>query len=129
MSDPLGPLHTAVYTALTAGLGVVVYDYVPTTATMPYVTIGTAWTTFADSQDVAGFIAATQIDVWSRFHGFSEASTIAGTITDLLHRVSLSVTGFDDVKLLLTGRHNLADPDPQVRHVALTFNTRMFAPA
>lgn len=127
--EPLAPLQRAIYAALAATTEMpAVYDYVPESAAQPgtdgivapYVSLGAGWTTAQDPHGSVAFDVGVQLDVWSRYRGMSEANEITDLVYGALHHHDLAVDGFGTVHLWIEGRQTMRDPDPSIRHVALT---------
>lgn len=128
MTDPLGAWQTALYGALSPVVGVPIYDYVPEGAAMPYVVIGDAWTVPADVHGLGGFTVSGDVHVWSRQRGFAEATDIAALVLGVLNHQRLDVDGFGQVDVAVTGTQAMRDPDPEIRHVPVTYRAMWLLP-
>lgn len=101
-------IHTALVAdgALTALLGgPYVYDDVPRTARMPYVTFAGStlrdWSTGGEE----GHEHILTLNVWSRANGAREAHDIASSLRSILHLASLTLPGHR----LINFRHEASD--------------------
>jgi hypothetical protein len=102
--------HAALYSALYAAratLGVNdVYDIKPQASdhgddtVFPYIVIGSVFIVEGDTQTKNGFEITCRIHTHSRAGAKLECKTIQGEIYDLLHRVEMNVTGFNNYSLL-----------------------------
>jgi hypothetical protein len=122
----LWPLQQAVYTklknhapltALVSG----VYDEVPETAAHPYVTIGSITELVDDAHNQRGLEADVVLHVWSKYRGWREASLILSALDTALDRQPLTVAGFRDVSIAHRQHQQLRDPDPDIRHINVTY--------
>lgn len=118
----LTPIQAAVYSKLTGDATLMalvegVYDHVPEGAERPYVSFGFAISTPENAHDRFGTSTVLTLDVWSEYHGWSEANQIDDRVKALLDHQSITVTGHTAVAV----RHELSlqirDPDPEIRHV------------
>lgn len=117
-------VQQAIYQVLTgdealAGLVTGVYDDVPEDAVAPYVTLGEAWETPANTLDRFGRLVTAQLHVWSRQPGMAEAMAIANRVVGLLdHQTGrLPVSGHTILGVWLLDAVPQRDPDPAWRHV------------
>jgi hypothetical protein len=104
-----GALLTAVYTRLTTGWAAAVpgvtaysvYNFVPTTATLPYVMIGGLLGGRSDdflSRDIKGEDLVIHAHVWSSAQGDSQAATMMSNIVTALTTTDLAITGYTTLK-------------------------------
>ena len=121
-------LQTAVYTALTAGVSVPVYDDVPqydtkSDADFPFVVIGED--SLEDWGDDAkkGFDASLQIHVWSRARGRFEVKRIQGEIYNTLHRNNIAIGSYGTLGFDETFQDSNLDSDGLTRHGVQRFRT------
>lgn len=103
-------VQKAFYSALTA-LGLRVYDAAPqaadggSSATYPYVEVGTIVFADFDTKDRNGFDFVARLHTRSRSGSMLEAKTIQGQMYAALHNGSLTIAGFNSVLL----RRELSD--------------------
>ncbi|MFI6105844.1 DUF3168 domain-containing protein [Streptomyces sp. NPDC051310] len=126
MTAALWPLQQAVYAKLTGhaplmALVTGVHDEVPEAATTPYVTIGSISELVDDAHNQRGLEASVVLHVWSRYRGWREASRILSALDDALDRQPLTVAGFGDVSIAHQQHTQLRDPDPDIRHINVTY--------
>jgi hypothetical protein len=105
MSSPDNALQAAVYTrlnnyaALTAVIGSnKVFDFVPESATPPYVVIGDDTATDWDTKDTSGWNFTVTIHCWSfEAAGRKQVKSILSHVFDALHQqeASITVSGFN----------------------------------
>ncbi|MCB5201887.1 DUF3168 domain-containing protein [Neorhizobium sp. T786] len=127
MASPSFELQVAIVTrlkaaaAVTAFVGVRVYDSVPENPTFPYITVGEGDETSDDADCVDGFEISLDIDVWSRAQGFPEAKKISDEIRKALKSPELTIP----TNALVDFRHRqtrfLRDPDGLTSHAVMTF--------
>ncbi|MFJ9027564.1 DUF3168 domain-containing protein [Streptomyces sp. NPDC102274] len=126
MTTALWPLQQAVITALRtdtalSGLVTGVFDNVPETQARPYVTYGTATEAADDAHNQRGLTSNMTLHVWSEHLGFKEAAGILAALDQVLDRRPLTVAGFRDVSIAHQQHQQLRDPDPEIRHIAVTY--------
>lgn len=126
MTAALWPLQAAVYSKLTAdtalmGLVTGVLDYVPEAQVAPYVTIGAITEVPSDSHSQRGLTSNLSLHVWSRYRGYKQAADILAALDALLDRQPLTVAGYIDVSIANSQSQELRDPDPELRHIAVTY--------
>jgi hypothetical protein len=122
----LWPLQQAVYAKLTGHAPLMalvsgVYDEVPETAAHPYVTLGSITETVDDAHNQRGLEASVVLHVWSKYRGFKEAATILAALDGALDRQPLTVAGFTDVSVAHQQHTELRDPDPEIRHINVSY--------
>lgn len=126
MTAALWPLQTAVYAKLTAHAPLMalvsgVYDEVPEDVAHPYVSFGTLTETASDAHNQRGLDVAVVLHVWSKYRGFKQAAQILAALDEALDRQPLTVPGFKDVSLAHDQHTELRDPDPQIRHINVSY--------
>jgi len=100
-----------------------VYDFAPQaadggdTAPFPYATMGQIFAVQMDTQTTEGFEMTGRVHVFSRSGSMLQCKTIQGKIYDLLHRSTLTVTGFNNFLLLRNESDCLMDEDGKVHGV------------
>jgi|SRR5690606_12632688 len=113
--------HTALQDMVTN-----VYDSVPETATLPYVTIGEDVITEADTADTLGVEASITVHVWtdtaSGTRGRKQAKTIQGVIYEALHRAELTAEGYSIFAADFVNSQSFKDVDGLSWHGVQTFN-------
>lgn len=126
MTTALWPLQRAVYAALTADTALMqlvtgVHDEVPETAAYPYVSLGSITEQVDDAHNQRGLTTNLVMHVWSKYRGFREAAEILDALDAVLDRQPLTVTGFKDVAIAHQQHTELRDPDPEIRHINVTY--------
>ena len=126
MTTPLGPVQAAMYGVLIgdATLGALisgVFDEVPEGTPRPYMVIGEALETPANSHDRFGRETVETLHVWSDHRGFSQVSEIAARVVALLDHQPLTIAGHHHVVTRYEFGQQLKDPDPSLRHTVLRF--------
>lgn len=119
-------VQTAIYTALNGDTALgdfvqAIYDFVPqedadTEADFPYIVIGEDTVVPWDTDDILGAEWTVTIHAWSRYRGQKEVKQILDALYDVLHRSTLSVTGFDTITVEWEFGETLQDPDGLTHH-------------
>jgi hypothetical protein len=131
------PLQTAIAVLLKADAGIKalvgpttarVYDAVPEDApvTFPYITIGDM--TVADQSsfgDQDGGVYLVDIHSWSRYRGRKELRNIMSAIHTALHRVTLTVSGYNHAGSMFESQNDLTEQDGLTRHGIQRFRITM----
>jgi hypothetical protein len=99
-----------------------VYDYVPESATLPYITIGEAIETPFDAHNHIGYRLSFVLNIWTRDvaggpRGFREGLLISHHIDEALNHVDIAVSGGRTAHVSVETTETLRDPDPQLRRV------------
>jgi len=117
-----------VYSALNGNIaGVTVYDHVPfepegaPDSNFPYATIGEASAEPFDNDTTLGAYVDATVNVWSRYKGRKEVDTALDAIYGLLHRASLTASGYRIVDSLFSFSDVLNESDGQTRHGVIRF--------
>ncbi|MCM2390197.1 DUF3168 domain-containing protein [Streptomyces albipurpureus] len=100
-----------------------VYDWVPESATYPYIVIGEA-TEIPDNRHRGyGWQTTITQHVWTRHRGHSKGLAIGARVTALLDHQPLTVTGFHHVVTRFEFQQTLTDPEPpgDIRHLVLRY--------
>lgn len=125
MSDSSLAVQGAVFSKLLAGtsftnlVGTRLYDHVPAStdpATFPYVEIGESTGESLDTKTELGFENTVVLHTWSRYRGRKETKQIQAAIYGLLHRGTLSITGFTHVNSEHEFTEVFTDPDGLTYH-------------
>ena len=87
----------------------------------PYITVGEDNIVERDTDGSEGYTASITVHTWSRVKGQQEVKTLQGLVYTALHRVPLTITGFDCILCRQTEQISLRDPDGQTRHGVQTF--------
>ena len=120
-------LQTAIYTALsgdsnlTSTLGASVFDEVPDQSSYPFVALGEETVVEYDTKDLDGASHTINIHVWSQYKGAKETKQIMDRIHTLLHDSSLSVSGFNLIRMQFEFSDIMRDPDGVTRHGVMRF--------
>lgn len=96
MSDPALAIQAALVAQLktiATEAGARVYDTVPATYQLPYITLGPADTAPTDEDCFDATESFVQVDVWSDAVGFPQVKRIAGILRAALHDRPLAITG------------------------------------
>lgn len=102
---PEDEFQKALFLALTA-IGLTVYDAAPqsidgaSTATFPYVEVGSLISSEWDDQTQNGISILARIHTRSRAANYAEARTIQGQIYTALHHANLTVTGCTSILIM-----------------------------
>lgn len=119
--------QTAIFTALNGNITANVYDdvpYLPDGAprdSFPYVVIGDDSTVMFDTDDTTGKTITTELHIWSRYPGMKECKAIMGEIYGILHRATLSISGYNVIDCLNEFSEAMNDPDGETRHGVMRF--------
>ena len=120
-------LQTAIYSALsvdsnlTSTLGASVFDEVPDQSSYPFVALGEETVVEYDTKDLDGASHTINIHVWSQYKGAKETKQIMDRIHTLLHDSSLSVSGFNLIRMQFEFSDIMRDPDGVTRHGVMRF--------
>jgi hypothetical protein len=126
MTAALWPLQQAVYAKLTGHAPLMalvsgVYDEVPEQVAHPYVSLGSITENVDDAHNQRGLEASVVLHVWSKYRGFKEAAGILAALDAALDRQPLAVAGFRDVSIAHQQHTELRDPDPDIRHINVSY--------
>lgn len=125
---PLNELQAKLYSLLSTGLAPTpVYDYVPESAPVDYVTLGESFSTPDNDHSVFRWQIVHTLHVWSRSRGWKRPQQIATDISEALdhQRSQLDFPGYHCVSIRLEQVLTLRDPDPEIRHVPVQFRITM----
>lgn len=119
-------LQSAIYTALnvnaiTATLNCGVYDEVIEGNSYPFITLGEETAIDYSTNNLVGAETTINIHIWSRYKGSKQTKEIMDKVHDLLHDVSLTVSGVNLINLRFEYSDILRDPDGITRHGVMRF--------
>lgn len=119
-------LQSSIYTALnvsaiTTTLACGVYDEVVEGNTYPFITLGEETAIDYSTNNLVGAETTINIHVWSRYKGSKQTKQILDKIHDLLHDVSLTVSGVNLINLRFEYSDIMRDPDGITRHGVMRF--------
>ena len=119
-------LQSAIYSALnvpaiTTTLACGVYDEVIEGNSYPFITLGEETAIDYSTNNLVGAETTINIHIWSRYKGSKQTKEIMDKVHDLLHDVSLSVTGVNLINLRFEYSDILRDPDGITRHGVMRF--------
>ncbi|MGW9242579.1 DUF3168 domain-containing protein [[Kitasatospora] papulosa] len=106
-----------------AGMVESVYDYLPETASYPFVVLGEAVETPDNRHGGFGRQTVITLHVWSQYEGYAEALRIGERITELLDHQALNVPNLDHISTRYEFAQTLTDPEPpgNIRHLVLRY--------
>lgn len=119
-------LQESIYTALnvsaiTSTLACGVYDEVVEGNSYPFITLGEETALDYSTNNLVGAETTINIHIWSQYKGSKETKNIMDKIHDLLHDVSLSVSGVNLINLRFEYSDIMRDPDGITRHGVMRF--------
>jgi len=119
-------LQSSIYTALnvsaiTSTLSCGVYDEVVEGNSYPFITLGEETAIDYSTNNLVGAETTVNVHIWSRYKGSKETKEIMDKIHDLLHDVSLTVTGVNLINLRFEYSDIMRDPDGITRHGVMRF--------
>ena len=119
-------LQSSIYTALdvsaiTTTLACGVYDEVVEGNSYPFITLGEETAIDYSTNNLVGAETTINIHVWSRYKGSKQTKQILDKIHDLLHDVSLTVSGVNLINLRFEYSDIMRDPDGITRHGVMRF--------
>jgi len=119
-------LQSSIYTALnvsaiTTTLACGVYDEVVEGNSYPFITLGEETAIDYSTNNLVGAETTINIHVWSRYKGSKQTKQIMDKIHDLLHDVSLTVSGVNLINLRFEYSDIMRDPDGITRHGVMRF--------
>ena len=119
-------LQSAIYTALnvsaiTNTLNCGVYDEVIEGNSYPFITLGEETAIDYSTNNLVGAETTINIHIWSRYKGSKQTKEIMDKVHDLLHDVSLTVSGVNLINLRFEFSDIMRDPDGITRHGVMRF--------
>lgn len=119
-------LQSSIYTALnvsaiTSTLACGVYDEVVEGNSYPFITLGEETAIDYSTNNLVGAETTINIHIWSRYKGSKQTKEIMDKVHDLLHDVSLSVSGVNLINLRFEYSDIMRDPDGITRHGVMRF--------
>jgi hypothetical protein len=122
VTDPTFAVQFAVMAILRAGvpaIGQRVHDFVPQSATFPYITISVPSAVPIDETCWDRTEITFQIDVWSNTVPSVEAKEIAAVVRDFLHETDIAVAGFEVDRARVQGAFFTRENDTQLHRARL----------
>lgn len=120
--------RTLVYGKLNGNVtGAAVYDHVPfepegaPSDSFPYVEIGEAEASPFDNDSTLGAYVDATVHVWSRYKGRKQVDELLDKVYGLLHRATLTATGYKIVDCLFDFSDVLIESDGITRHGVIRF--------
>ena len=119
-------LQSAIYAALnvnaiTDTLNCGVYDEVIEGNSYPFITLGEETAIDYSTNNLVGAETTINIHIWSRYKGSKQTKEIMDKVHDLLHDVSLTVSGVNLINLRFEYSDIMRDPDGITRHGVMRF--------
>ena len=119
-------LQSAIYTALnvnaiTNTLNCGVYDEVVEGNSYPFITLGEETAIDYSTNNLVGAETTVNVHIWSRYKGSKQTKEIMDKVHDLLHDVSLTVSGVNLINLRFEFSDIMRDPDGITRHGVMRF--------
>ena len=119
-------LQSSIYTALnvsaiTTTLACGVYDEVVEGNSYPFITLGEETAIDYSTNNLVGAETTINIHIWSRYKGSKQTKQIMDKVHDLLHDVSLTVSGVNLINLRFEFSDIMRDPDGITRHGVMRF--------
>ena len=119
-------LQSSIYTALnvsaiTSTLACGVYDEVVEGNSYPFITLGEETVIDYSTNNLVGAETTINIHIWSRYKGSKQTKLIMDKVHDLLHDVSLTVSGVNLINLRFEYSDIMRDPDGITRHGVMRF--------
>lgn len=119
-------LQSSIYTALnvsaiTSTLACGVYDEVIEGNSYPFITLGEETAIDYSTNNLVGAETTINIHIWSRYKGSKQTKEIMDKVHDLLHDVSLTVSGVNLINLRFEYSDIMRDPDGITRHGVMRF--------
>ena len=119
-------LQSSIYTALnvsaiTSTLACGVYDEVVEGNSYPFITLGEETAIDYSTNNLVGSETTINIHIWSRYKGSKQTKQIMDKVHDLLHDVSLTVSGVNLINLRFEYSDIMRDPDGITRHGVMRF--------
>lgn len=119
-------LQSSIYSALnvaaiTNTLACGVYDEVIEGNSYPFITLGEETAIDYSTNNLVGAETTINIHIWSRYKGSKQTKEIMDKVHDLLHDVSLTVSGVNLINLRFEYSDIMRDPDGITRHGVMRF--------
>jgi len=119
-------LQSSIYSALnvsaiTTTLACGVYDEVVEGNSYPFITLGEETAIDYSTNNLVGAETTINIHIWSRYKGSKQTKQIMDKVHDLLHDVSLTVSGVNLINLRFEYSDIMRDPDGITRHGVMRF--------
>ena len=119
-------LQSSIYTvlnvsAITSTLACGVYDEVVEGNSYPFISLGEETAIDYSTNNLVGAETTINIHIWSRYKGSKQTKQIMDKVHDLLHDVSLTVSGVNLINLRFEYSDIMRDPDGITRHGVMRF--------
>jgi len=119
-------LQSSIYSALnvsaiTTTLGCGVYDEVVEGNSYPFITLGEETAIDYSTNNLVGAETTINVHIWSQYKGSKQTKEIMDKVHDLLHDVSLTVSGVNLINLRFEYSDIMRDPDGITRHGVIRF--------
>ena len=119
-------LQSAIYTALnvsaiTSTLSCGIYDEVIEGNSYPFITLGEETAIDYSTNNLVGAETTINIHIWSQYKGSKQCKEIMDKVHDLLHDISLSVSGVNLINLRFEYTDIMRDSDGITRHGVMRF--------
>lgn len=122
------PTQAAIRDALLADVPLMdlitgVFDWVEEKQPYPYIVVGEAMETPANSHDRFGSEVLETLHIWDQSRGFAQSLTIAARVIQALDHTPLTIVGHVHRWTRFVSQQTLRDPEPpgDLRHVPMTF--------
>ncbi|MFJ4631560.1 DUF3168 domain-containing protein [Streptomyces sp. NPDC088847] len=121
------PTQAAIRDALLADVPLMdlitgVFDWVEEKQPYPYIVVGEAMETPANSHDRFGSEVLETLHIWDQSRGFAQSLTIAARVIQALDHTPLTIVGHVHRWTRFVSQQTLRDPEPPgLRHVPMTF--------
>jgi hypothetical protein len=120
-------VQKALFTLLSNGLTVPVYDAVPDNSAFPYVVLGEDTESEFGGKNLTGSELTHTLHIWSRYRGFTEAKSIMDSIVRLVTAIplDLSAWGFYPVIAQVDMAEVWSEEDGVTRHGAVRLRIKV----
>lgn len=125
MANPDLELQGGIFTLLSSDAALVgevgdgIYDGVPESAVVPYVTIGEAQFIRSDASGLTAGDVYLTLHAWSHEPGFREVKQVAGLVVDALHHAAIPMPSYRLVSINHRRTRTFRDADGQTSHAVI----------